>query len=291
MVRIKKEIALDDLDELVDRIDNAVDLYKIGGLPILLGCLKSPFPSVRSRAAHVLATTVQNNPKCQQWALEQKGLSVLVESLKLSEKPNEEEYKVLEKVLYALAGLTRGFQPAQHAFVQLDGIALVVNLLVNPETSLRVKKKALLALHHFVKDDQKVRDKFSEKLVPALSLLIGNEDIDLREQVVKTLLELGKDQKSLQVLKDEKSKINERVEGRLKYLRSLTTTEDREQAEDEITLLISLLQRLKSTPPTSTPPSKPKLTQNTNNSNSNSSTSTSNSTIPNGTKKTHKNKG
>jgi len=153
------------------------------------------------------------------------------------------------------------------------------------------KKKALLALHHFVKDDQKVRDKFSEKLVPALSLLIGNEDIDLREQVVKTLLELGKDQKSLQVLKDEKSKINERVEGRLKYLRSLTTTEDREQAEDEITLLISLLQRLKSTPPTSTPPSKPKLTQNTNNSNSNSSTSTSNSTIPNGTKKTHKNKG
>jgi len=204
MVRTKKENALDELDELVERIDSAIDLYKVGGFPHLLDCLRSLFPSVRSRAAHVLATTVQNNPKCQEWALEQKALNVLLEDLKISDEPSEDEAKVPEKVLYAIAGLTRSFQPAQRAFVQLNGISLVVDLLINPKASLRVKKKALLALHHFVKDDKTVRENFSQKLVPALSVLIGNEDIDLREQVLKTLIELGKDQKSVLILKDEK---------------------------------------------------------------------------------------
>jgi len=141
MARTKKENSLDELDELVHQIDTAIDLYKIGGLAPLLGCIRSPFPSVRSKAAHVLATTVQNNPKCQEWALEQKALNVLLESLKLSETPSEDDYKVLEKILYAIAGLTRSFQPAQHAFVRLNGISLVVNLIINPENSLRVKKK------------------------------------------------------------------------------------------------------------------------------------------------------
>jgi len=109
---------------------------------------------------------------------------------------------------------------------------------------------------------------------------------------LKTLVELGNDQKSLQVLKDEKNRINERVEGRLKHLHSLTSSEDREQAEDEISLLLSLHQRLKSTaPPTTSPPSKPTTTSKTSpSSNSNlSSTSTNSTPLPNGTKTKHKN--
>jgi len=117
-------------------------------------------------------------------------------------------------------------------------------------------------------------------------LLIGNDDIDFREQVLKTLIELGKDQKSLQVLKDEKSKLNERVEERLKSLRSLTAKEDREQAEDEINLLQILFQRLKSTTPpptspTSSPPPKP--TTSTNSISQNSIQNNTNNPIPNGT--------
>lgn len=42
------------------------DLRSIGGLPILLALLESEEPSLRWRAAEVLATCAQNNPPVQQ---------------------------------------------------------------------------------------------------------------------------------------------------------------------------------------------------------------------------------
>ena len=46
------------------------DLHKIGGLPPLLGLLRCRHPSLRWRAAEVVATCVANNPPVQQWFLD-----------------------------------------------------------------------------------------------------------------------------------------------------------------------------------------------------------------------------
>ena len=49
-------------------------MHTIGGLVPLLGYLKNPHASLRARAAEVVSTIVQNNPKSQQLVMEANGL-------------------------------------------------------------------------------------------------------------------------------------------------------------------------------------------------------------------------
>ena len=43
-----------------------IDLHSIVGLDPLLGCLKNSHAGIRAKAAEVVSTIVQNNPKSQQ---------------------------------------------------------------------------------------------------------------------------------------------------------------------------------------------------------------------------------
>ena len=49
-------------------------MHTIGGLVPLLGYLKNSHASLRARAAKVVSTIVQNNPKSQQLVMEANGL-------------------------------------------------------------------------------------------------------------------------------------------------------------------------------------------------------------------------
>ena len=49
-------------------------MHRIGGLVPLLSYLKNPHASLRARAAEVVSTIVQNNPKSQQLVMEANGL-------------------------------------------------------------------------------------------------------------------------------------------------------------------------------------------------------------------------
>eukprot|EP00798_Chlamydomonas_sp_ICE-L_P004829 gene4829-34575_t len=66
----QQELLLEELMEIVEHIDCARDLHKIGGLPTLMELLRSRHPSLRWRAAEVAATCMQNNEPVQQWFLE-----------------------------------------------------------------------------------------------------------------------------------------------------------------------------------------------------------------------------
>jgi hypothetical protein len=59
----EKEALLEELVEIVESIDYARDLHKIGGLPTLLALLQSPHAGLRSRAAEVVAACTQNHPQ------------------------------------------------------------------------------------------------------------------------------------------------------------------------------------------------------------------------------------
>lgn len=54
------------------------DLHSIGGLVPLIGYLKSPHANIRAKAAEVVSTIVQNNPRSQQLVMEANGLEPLL---------------------------------------------------------------------------------------------------------------------------------------------------------------------------------------------------------------------
>lgn len=54
------------------------DLHSIGGLVPLLGYLKNSNAKIRAKAADVLTTVVQNNPRSQQLVMEANGFEPLL---------------------------------------------------------------------------------------------------------------------------------------------------------------------------------------------------------------------
>jgi len=58
-----------ELQDFVESIDNAKNLFAIGAFEAVVSCLKSSSSKVRRAAAATLATTVQNDPKAQEWAM------------------------------------------------------------------------------------------------------------------------------------------------------------------------------------------------------------------------------
>ena len=75
--------ALDELEGIVESIDNAKNLFIIGGFDPLLDCIRSSqYSELRSRACDVFSVVVQNNPKAQAWALQHSGcLTVICNAL------------------------------------------------------------------------------------------------------------------------------------------------------------------------------------------------------------------
>ncbi|KAH0864945.1 hypothetical protein HID58_082156 [Brassica napus] len=69
---------LDELQEHVESIDLANDLHSIGGLVPLLSYLKNSNAKIRAKAADVLTTVVQNNPRSQQLVMEANGFEPLL---------------------------------------------------------------------------------------------------------------------------------------------------------------------------------------------------------------------
>lgn len=57
------------------------DLNSIGGLNPLLGYLKSSHANIRAKAAEVVTTIVQNNPRSQQLVMEANGFEPLLSNL------------------------------------------------------------------------------------------------------------------------------------------------------------------------------------------------------------------
>jgi Nucleotide exchange factor Fes1 len=80
----KKTRALEELEVYVESIDNAKNLFIVGGYFALIACLNSRSLEVRIQAASVLVTVVQNNPKAQSWALEAGTLPILASFCALS---------------------------------------------------------------------------------------------------------------------------------------------------------------------------------------------------------------
>eukprot|EP00657_Telonema_sp_P-1_P007802 TRINITY_DN28020_c0_g2_i1.p1 TRINITY_DN28020_c0_g2~~TRINITY_DN28020_c0_g2_i1.p1 ORF type:complete len:129 (-),score=48.01 TRINITY_DN28020_c0_g2_i1:81-467(-) len=56
----------EELEDIVEGIDSAWDLVKMGKIDLIIDMLRSSSSLFRECAAHILGTASQNNPKCQQ---------------------------------------------------------------------------------------------------------------------------------------------------------------------------------------------------------------------------------
>jgi hypothetical protein len=131
----EKQELLDELHDIVENIDHARDLVKIGGLPTLLRLLRSPHASLRWRAADVVAASAANNPPVQRWLLGAGALPPLMALLELSAESaafpadsRQDLLRVRTKAVHALSAMVRHHDGGFDAFRQLGGVAQLCRL-------------------------------------------------------------------------------------------------------------------------------------------------------------------
>uniref|UniRef100_A0A8C4WXU4 HSPA (heat shock 70kDa) binding protein, cytoplasmic cochaperone 1 n=1 Tax=Eptatretus burgeri TaxID=7764 RepID=A0A8C4WXU4_EPTBU len=136
----RQERALDTLLEITEVVDNSRDFCKLGGMNVVFtGPLLSLAPSLRHRAAELVAICAQNEPMVQSCVLSLGGLQTLLD---LVDKDTNEVVRV--KALLAVSCIVRESEVALHEFVEKDGCSLLLRSLQNESPRLRAKAAFLV---------------------------------------------------------------------------------------------------------------------------------------------------
>ncbi|KAK7401249.1 hypothetical protein VNO78_12584 [Psophocarpus tetragonolobus] len=185
--------ALQELLELVEPIDNANDLNKLGGLLAVTKELNHPDPGIRTVAAWVLGKASQNNPIVQKQILD---LGVLSRLMKMVNSNSVEE---ANKALYAVSALVRNNLASQELFYAEAGGWMVQDILSNATLDIRLRRKAVLLLadlagYQLENVDRDEPPFFNDQdLLKSVVDLTASTDLDLQEKAlvaIKSLLQL-----------------------------------------------------------------------------------------------------
>jgi len=203
---------LDMLLDYVDQIDAAVNFHLLGGFVPLIGTLNSRYPALQSAAAEAFAYIVQNNPKCQDWALENGALRHLLQNFDIAELQGGDEQKqpevapaavepedpaktkVLEKSFLGISALVRSHEMARNVFMGVGGILVLKHCLQH--SSARLQRKSIFLLRSLMTSDSRIKGTAAEVgILPLLaaSYASGQEDVDIREFALGAMLEACSD--------------------------------------------------------------------------------------------------
>ncbi|XP_024527110.1 hsp70 nucleotide exchange factor FES1 [Selaginella moellendorffii] len=191
--------ALDELLELVEPIDNANDLNKLGGLEAVIDVLQSPEEDIRVAAAWVLGKASQNNRLVQSQILQMETLPAL---MKMVTATSEEE---AVKALYAVSAVIRNYPAGHEAFYEQGGARLLQELLSSSSTSQRLMKKALFLVADLAEQLAEAGGGLSsyvpeDELVESVVQILGSSDLDTQEKALmalKSLARVGSTHKTL----------------------------------------------------------------------------------------------
>ncbi|XP_020208639.1 nucleotide exchange factor SIL1 isoform X2 [Cajanus cajan] len=185
--------ALQELLELVEPIDNANDLNKLGGLLAVTKELNHSDPGIRTVAAWVIGKASQNNPNVQQQILE---FGVLSRLMKMVKSNSIEE---ANKALYAVSALIRNNLDSQELFYAEAGGWMLQDILSNASLDIRLRRKAVLLLADLAEYQLENVDRdeppfFNDQdLLKSVVDLTASTDLDLQEKAlvaIKSLLQL-----------------------------------------------------------------------------------------------------
>lgn len=229
------EDMLDELQEHVESIDMANDLHSIGGLVPLLGYLKSSHANIRAKAAEVVTTIVQNNPKSQQLVMEANGLESLLSNFTL-----DPDITARTKALGAISSLVRHNKPGVAAFRLANGYAALRDALSSENA--RFQRKALDLIRHLLQENNSDCSHVTELGFPQLMIhLASSDDSGVREAALGGLLELARDRtwgNSGNALA-EQDKLRQVLQGRIEGIESMNS-DDLGAAREERQLVDSL---------------------------------------------------
>ncbi|XP_016479293.1 uncharacterized protein LOC107800610 isoform X2 [Nicotiana tabacum] len=231
------EDILDELQEHVESIDMANDLHSIGGLVPLLGYLKNSHANIRAKAAEVVSTIVQNNPKSQQLVMEANGLEPL-----LSNFTSDPDVTARTKALGAISSLIRHNKPGIAAFRLANGYAALRDALGSE--SVRFQRKALNLIHYLLHENRSDCAVVTELGFPRIFMhLASSEDGEVREGALRGLLDLGRDRTAAQAVdgssSEDDEKLKQILQDRIKGI-SAMSPEDLGAAKEERQLVDSL---------------------------------------------------
>ncbi|KAH0757068.1 hypothetical protein KY290_020561 [Solanum tuberosum] len=176
--------ALEELLVLVEHIDNAIDLQKLGGFSVLVRILNHSEPEIRTAAAWVLGKASQNNPIVQKQVLELGALTMLMKMMK--SHTTEEAVKAL----FAISALIRNNVNGQSLFYQEAGDTMLQEVLSNSNLDIRLHKKSLFLIADLAESQLENENTaevsfFSNRLLlKAIVDSMASSDLDLTEKAL-----------------------------------------------------------------------------------------------------------
>lgn len=225
------EDMLEELQEHVESIDMANDLHSIGGLVPLLGYLKNSHANIRAKAADVVTTIVQNNPRSQQLVMEANGFEPLIYNFS-----SDPDVTVRTKALGAISSLIRHNKPGITAFRLANGYAALKDALTSE--NVRFQRKALNLIHYLLHENNSDCNIVNELGFPRMFMhLASSEDSDVREAALRSLLELAHNTKDH--TEEHSEKMKQLLQERINNI-SLMSDEDLGVVREERQLLDSL---------------------------------------------------
>ncbi|KAG2634234.1 hsp70 nucleotide exchange factor FES1-like [Panicum virgatum] len=191
----ERQRALQELLVLVEPIDNANDLEKLGGLIPLIQELNNADEGIRTTSAWVLGKASQNNVLVQNQIL---GYGALKRLVNMGYSSSAAE---AAKALYAISSLIRDNEHGQELFLSENGYAMLQHILSTDGNNVRLQKK-VVSLLAYVADFQLSTGKSQASLlsnhlfIKSVVDMISAPDIDLQEKALlaaKSLLQLTSD--------------------------------------------------------------------------------------------------
>ncbi|XP_047268500.1 hsp70 nucleotide exchange factor FES1 isoform X2 [Capsicum annuum] len=176
--------ALEELLELVEPIDNAIDLQKLGGYNVLIRILNHSEPEIRTAAAWALGKASQNNPVVQNQVLELGALTMLMKMM------NSHTAEETLKALFAISALIRNNLNGQKLFYQEGGDKMLQEVLSNSNLDIRLRKKSLILIADLAVSQMENENaaEFSifknQLLLKAIVHSMESTDIDLGEKAL-----------------------------------------------------------------------------------------------------------
>lgn len=186
-----REMALDNLEMLVENLDNANNLENLGLWPDLIGLVQDTKAgaSVRTMACWVIGTAVQNNDKAQlSFASKEKAVCTLLDVVR---HKSDQDGDLPTKALYALSSCLGHCPLAYGKFLESDGWQVLDEIVAShQEARNRIKAagviNSLLTLPH-----NEVFPKLQETdIVPSLIHLLGSENLDAADKSLRCLVHL-----------------------------------------------------------------------------------------------------
>ncbi|KAJ8711240.1 hypothetical protein PYW07_008482 [Mythimna separata] len=222
--------------DYVDDMDVANDFSKMGGFAVFPMCYSSENEDLRARASSVLGTLCQNNPYCQERALNSGLLAVLL-SLVQTERGT-----ALTKCLYALSCMSRGYEPASLELIRQGGCPVLVELLNSSEPA--AKTKAAFLVRHFCQNYPDARKRFVTlnivKVIAAEIKAGRNESTEHLLSILQVLVST-KDQVILRLCRDPKYNLRQTLQDHLRRpeLRDDRFLEEKEYCQELLNTIYS----------------------------------------------------